>query len=63
MSFGNIQNPIAKITSAAILIGVGLGTVFGSVPEGSADIATVLIGASAGFLFATNVVGTKPQGE
>jgi hypothetical protein len=60
MSFGNIQNPIAKFTSASLLIGVGLGTVFGLVPETSQDIAIALIGASTGFLFATNVVGTKP---
>lgn len=63
MSFGNIQNPIAKITSAIVLIGVGLSTVMGLVPVESETIATTLIGASAGFLFATNVVGTKPAGE
>ena len=62
MSFGNIQNPIAKITAAGLLLGVGIATILGQVPEASTEIATVLIGASAGFLFATNVVGTKPEG-
>ena len=55
MSFGDIQNPIAKVTSAALLIGVGIATVLGQVPEGSLEIATILIGASAGFLFGTSV--------
>jgi len=58
MSFGNIQNPIAKITSAVLLVGVGMATIIGLVPAESETIATTLIAASAGFLFATNVIGT-----
>lgn len=63
MGFGNIQNPIAKISAAVVFVGVGIAAVLGQIPPESETIGTTLIAASAGFLFATNVVGTKPTGE
>jgi len=59
--FGEITNPIAKITSATILIGVGFAAIFGTIPEASHDIAITLIGATTGFLLGTSVASRAQQ--
>jgi hypothetical protein len=46
------ERPVAKITSAAILVATTVAYVTGIVPAENTDVLAILIGAAAGFLFA-----------